>query len=124
MTELSTKDADDTSNRGKITPPREEVLCSSIAELLTLQGQVLTQKAQKVLTLQGIYQAYNQRLPMSKKSLTIGRLMSLKNRPSLLKKSTDEFLRIQTSMFCCQFTANWPHIHEFPDVFLLRKALQ
>ena len=43
---------------------------------------------------------------------------------SLLKKSTDEFLRMRTSMFHCQISANWSHISEFSDVFHLSKALQ
>jgi hypothetical protein len=30
---------------------------------------------------------------------------------------------MQNTMFCCQITANWPHIEESFDVFLLRKAL-
>ena len=57
----------------------------------------------------------------------IGRLLRQDcsdNRPSLLKKSTDEFLRMRIIMFCCQITTNWSHINEFSDVFLPRKALQ
>src|SRR5258708_7649622 len=29
--------------------------------------------------------------------------------PSLLKKSTDEFLRMRTNVFYCQIAANWSH---------------
>ena len=43
---------------------------------------------------------------------------------SLLKKSTDEFLRMRTTSFCCQITANWSLKREIFDVFLLIKALQ
>jgi hypothetical protein len=46
------------------------------------------------------------------------------NRTSLLKKSTDEFLRMRTSMFYCQIDANWSYFSEFSDVLLLSKALQ
>ncbi len=49
---------------------------------------------------------------------------SSENGPSLLKKSSDEFIRMRTSVFSCQITANWFHISEFSDVFLLGKALQ
>jgi hypothetical protein len=44
-------------------------------------------------------------------------------RTSLLKKSTDEFLRIHTSMFFCQITANRHHMREISDAFLPLKTL-
>ncbi len=43
---------------------------------------------------------------------------------SLLKKSTNELIRMRTSMFCYQIATNWSLISEFSDVFLLSKALQ
>ena len=46
------------------------------------------------------------------------------NGRSLLKNSTVEFLRMRTTMFCCQITENRSHMREISDVFLLHKALQ
>ncbi len=45
-------------------------------------------------------------------------------RTSLLKKSTDELIRMRTSVFYYQIAANWSQISELSDVFLLSKALQ
>ena len=51
-------------------------------------------------------------------------MFSVERGTSLLKKSTDELLRLRTSMYCCQITENWSHISEFSENFLLSKALQ
>ncbi len=51
-------------------------------------------------------------------------MLSLAQGFSLLKKSTDEFLRMRTNVFYCQIAANWSHISELFDVYLLHKALQ
>ena len=45
-------------------------------------------------------------------------------RSSLLKKPTDEFLRMRTSLFCYQITTNRSLMKEIFDVFLLHEALQ
>src|SRR5437667_12720398 len=49
---------------------------------------------------------------------------SRKKRSSLLKNSTDKFLRMRNTMFCSQITANRSHMREISDVFLPSKALQ
>lgn len=43
---------------------------------------------------------------------------------SVLQKSTDEFLRIRTTLFCCHIPAKRSHLCDFSAAFLLSKALQ
>ena len=47
-----------------------------------------------------------------------------RKRPSLLKNSTNELLRMRTTLFCSQITAKRYHIDNFSDAFLLSEALQ
>src|SRR6266487_2815286 len=42
-------------------------------------------------------------------------------RSSLLKKSTDEFLRMRNTMFCCQYTANRSHMRRYSMFFFFMK---
>jgi hypothetical protein len=61
---------------------------------------------------------------MSQKTADYLNHLVFSNGRSVLKKSTDEFLRMRISMFCCQITTNSAHLREISDVFLLHKALQ
>ena len=55
----------------------------------------------------------------------VGHVPAMSNkRSSLLKKSTDEFLRMRNIMFCFQIAANRSDMMEIFDAFLLLKALQ